>query len=41
MGKRQKRPPPRGGLSCVILAICTIGLLLLLFVFLEMKYANG
>jgi len=39
-GKRQKPALPNRGLPCVILLISAMALLLL-FVFLVMKYANG
>jgi len=39
-GKQKKTAVPQGGLPCVILVIAAMALLLL-FVFLIMKYANG
>lgn len=39
-GKHKKPALPQGGLPCVILVISAMALLLL-FVFLVMKYANG
>jgi hypothetical protein len=39
-GKRKAPPVPKGGLPCVILVISAMALLLF-FVFLVMKYANG
>ena len=39
-GKRKKPALPQGGLPCVIVVITAMALLLL-FIFLVMKYANG
>jgi hypothetical protein len=39
-GKRKKPPLPQGGLPCVIVVITAMALLML-FIFLVMKYANG
>jgi hypothetical protein len=39
-GKKKKAPLPQGGLPCVIVVITAMALLLV-FVFLVMKYANG
>ncbi|HMD71307.1 MAG TPA: hypothetical protein VKF41_08185 [Bryobacteraceae bacterium] len=39
-GKRKKPPVPQGGLPCVIVVITALALVLF-FVYLVMKYANG
>jgi len=38
--KRKTAPLPQGGLPCVILVISAMALVML-FIFLVMKYANG